>query len=187
MAPALDAMVVLGTVVGSYGVRGWVRIKPHTEAPDGLLGFPKLWLKPPGASIWQELAKADGRMHSGHVLMALQGSETREEAMLLKGAELGVPRAELPASAQGEVYLSDLVGLSVINRAGQNLGEVAGISEHGAHPLLRVDRPRSESIGDPAEKRQRDPVQRLIPYVPAIVDRVDLEARTIEVDWGDDY
>jgi 16S rRNA processing protein RimM len=72
-----------------------------------------------------------------------------------------------------------LKGLAVVNRAGVPLGEVRGVVAHGAHPLLRVAAP------DGAANESKD--ERLIPYVPAIVDRVDIEARRIDVDWEADY
>ena len=59
----------------------------------------------------------------------------------MKGFEVGVPRAALPAAAEGEFYWDDLTGLAVLNRSGVVLGEVRGITQHGAHPLLRVARP----------------------------------------------
>ena len=64
----------------------------------------------------------------------------------------------------------------MVNGDGIVLGEVCGMTEHGAHPLLRVARP----AGAPGPER-------LIPFVPAIVRRVDPNAGTIEVDWGEDY
>ena len=65
-----------------------------------------------------------------------------------------------------------------MNRTGVLLGEVRGVVEHGAHPLLRV------VPGDPAAGEGHE---RLIPYVPAIVDRVDVAAGRIEVDWEADF
>ncbi len=176
MAPAHGAIVVLGDVIGPYGVRGWLKARPHTENPDALLGYEKWWLRPARGGAWHEFARLDGRMHSGTLLVALSGVETREAALALKGSGIGVPRAALPAAPRGEVYWDDLTGLSVVNRAGIVLGEVCGMTAHGAHPLLRVARP----AGSPGPER-------LIPYVPAIVERVDVGAGRIDVDWGDDY
>ena len=169
-------MVVLGEIIGSYGVRGWVRVRPFSEVPDGPLGFAIWWLRPPRGSEWREFAKTDGRMHSGAVLAGLRGVETREAALALKGFEIGVPREALPTAPAGEIYWDDLTGFAVVNRAGVLLGEVRGLVEHGAHPLLRVARP-ADALGP----------ERLIPYVPAIVDKVDVGVGTIEVDWGADF
>ena len=115
-------------------------------------------------------------MHSGVLLAALAGVDTREDALSLRGAEIGVPRAQLPRTKKGEIYWVDLEGLAVVNREGVVLGTVVEVVAHGAHPLLRVARPAGKAGAE-----------RLIPYVPAIVDRVDVGARRIDVDWGEDF
>src|SRR5438105_19986 len=74
--------------------------------------------------------------------------------------------------------LSDTVAMLVkraaANRAGVRLGRVAGLTESGAHPLLRV----VSEVGTG---------ERLIPFVPAHIDGVDVSARRIDVDWEADY
>ena len=87
-----------------------------------------------------------------------------------------MPRAALPAAAEGEIYWDDLTGLARGEPCGRRAGRRRGITQHGAHPLLRVARP-------PASPGP----ERLIPYVPAIIDRVDVDGGRIEVDWGADY
>ena len=52
---------------------------------------------------------------------------------------------------------------------------MSGVVEHGAHPMLRV-----MTAGNAAPER-------LIPYVPAIIDGVDVAAGRIDVDWEADY
>jgi 16S rRNA processing protein RimM len=178
MEPARDAVVVLGEVIGAYGVRGWLRVRPFTQSPETLLEYEKWLLKGPG-SDWREFGRREasaGRMHSGSLVVALAGVETREAALAMKGAQIGVRRSALPAAGQDTYYWSDLAGLAVWNRAGVLLGEVAGLTEHGAHPLLRVTRPAGGRV-----------TERLIPFVPAIVDRVDIDGGRIDVDWGEDY
>jgi 16S rRNA processing protein RimM len=71
-----------------------------------------------------------------------------------------------------------LIGLAVINREGVVLGEVVEVQDFGAQPLLRI-----VSAGGDGLRR----VERLIPYVPVYVERVDLAARRIDVDWQADY
>ena len=173
-----DRIVVMGEVAGTYGVRGWLKVKSFSESPETLLDFAEWWVRPKG-SDWKRFARVDGRMHSGSLIVALAGVESRESALAMKGFEVGVPRKALPA-VHGEIYWEDLKGLAVVNRAGVPLGEVRGVVAHGAHPLLRVGAP-----GDAAADSRKD--ERLIPYVPAIVDRVDIEARRIDVDWEADY
>jgi 16S rRNA processing protein RimM len=169
-------IVVMGQVLLPYGVKGWVRIRPHTESPDSLLGYGSWWLRPPGGGSWRELAPVEGRTHSDSLLVQLRGIESREAALALKGCDVGISRAALPRARDGEIYRADLVGLEVVNRAGVVLGRVTEVADFGAHPLLRVARP-DVAGGD----------ERLIPYVAAHVDDVDLGAGRVRVDWGEDY
>ena len=173
-----DEIVVMGEIVGPYGVRGWLKVRSFAESPTGLLDFGRWWLKSKRSSEWEEFSRLEGRLHSGSLVVALGGVDTREAALAMKGFEVGVPRSALPA-VQGAIYWQDLKGLAVVNRAGTELGVVRGVVEHGAHPLLRVA-PRD---GAAAAGEQ----ERLIPYVPAIIDKVDVDARRIDVDWEADF
>ena len=76
---------------------------------------------------------------------------------------------------RGEIYWADLVGVAVVNREGVALGKVVAVQEYGAHPVMRV-------APGPAEARS----ERLIPFVAAHVDEVDLPARRMVVDWQAD-
>ncbi len=173
---ATERIVVMGRIVAPYGVRGWIRVEPLSEAPDALLAHETWRVRPARAAAWREMRATAARMHSGALLAQLAGVATRDDALALRGSEVGVPRSALPRTKNDEIYWVDLEGLEVRNREGAVLGTVAEVVTHGAHPLLRVVRPEGA----------RGP-ERLIPYVPAIVDRVDLEGRRIDVDWGERY
>jgi 16S rRNA processing protein RimM len=173
-----DDIVVMGQVVGPYGVRGWIKARTFSEDPGALLDHVAWWGRPyhGGGGDWRPWEKLAGRLHSDTLLAQLAGIENPEAALALKGWEIGVSRAALPPAAEGEIYWTDLVGLEVVNRDGVAFGRVVGVQEYGAHPVLRVAR-RADEQGP----------ERLIPYVPAHIDRVDLAARRIEVNWGADY
>jgi len=167
-------LVVMGQVLVPYGVQGWIKVRPHTEAADALLNYSTWWVKPARAMQWREMRRIAGRVHADTLVVQLAGVESREAALELKLADIAVPRGALPAAGAGEIYCVDLVGSQVANREGVSLGEVVGVVDHGAHPLLEVARPEG---GAP----------RLIPYVPATIDRVDPAGRRIDVDWGADW
>jgi 16S rRNA processing protein RimM len=179
-APHADAVVVMGRVLAPYGVHGWVRIRAFTAAPDALTGYARWWLKPADSAAWREVACEAARTHAGGLVAKLDGISTREAALALRGAQVGVNRSALPAPGQDELYWTDLVGLDVVNREGVVLGRVLAVEEYGAHPLLRVAAP-----GEGAPTRATAPM--LIPFVAAHVDGVDRSAGRIEVDWQADY
>ena len=78
---------------------------------------------------------------------------------------------ERPAAGEGRIYWTDLVGLEVVNLQGVVLGAVQAMSNNGAHDIMEVKGDRT----------------RLLPFVPAYVMRVDLQAKRIEVDWQADW
>jgi 16S rRNA processing protein RimM len=96
----------------------------------------------------------------------------RNAAEALQGYEIAVPRAELPPAEEDEYYWDDIIGLEVVNLAGESLGKVAGLLETGAHDILKV------AAGE---------VERLIPFTDPIVREVDTGAGRIVVDWGKDW
>jgi 16S rRNA processing protein RimM len=165
-------MVVMGRVGGAYGVRGMVRVMPLSEDPESLVQHPRWWLRARDDAPWQAHAVTGARMHGAVLIATLDGVASREDAERLRGALVGVPRSELPDLAENELYWADLEGLDVVNADGVALGKVVGLIDNGAHAILRVQG------GDAAE--------RLIPWVPAHVTRVDVAGRRIDVDWPAD-
>lgn len=159
----------MGRIVAPFGVRGWIKIRPQTESVDGLLAYRNWWLELQGQ--WQAHRLVEGRAHGMDLVARLEGIADRDRAAQLRGARIAVPRAELPPPPEGEYYWSDLIGLSVVNREGVQLGQVAEIFATGANDVLVV----------------RGDRERLIPFVEPVVVKVDIEASLLTLDWGADY
>jgi 16S rRNA processing protein RimM len=165
-----ETPVVMGRVLGAYGVKGWIRIHPHTEAPDGLARFKEWWIQ--SRSGWKTVRVAEWARHGAQLVARLEGCESREQAAELRGSDVGVMREAFPAPAEGEVYQADVLGLRVVNRQGEELGRVEELMDNGAHVVLRVRHAEGE---------------RLLPYVAGVIDRVDVAAGVVTVDWGADW
>jgi len=163
----------MGRVVGPYGVRGWIKVAPFTEATGALAGYRTWWLMPREGLEGKPWQVESARAHADTVVAKLAGIDTPEAAAELKGSLVTVPRDALPALGDDEVYLGDLVGMTVVNRRGETLGKVESVDSFGAHPVMRV----AEEGG----------AVRLVPFVDAFVDAVDREAGRVDVDWGLDY
>jgi 16S rRNA processing protein RimM len=164
----------MGRVVAPYGVKGWLKVVPATAELETLLSHKEWWLRARGErSEWRRYTLEEGRPHGNTLIARVAGLDDREAAAEFAGGEIGVERDALPAAEADEVYWADLVGLAVWNRQGEKLGTVAAVQEFGAHPVLRVEHDEGPA--------------RLIPFVEAYVDAVDLASGRIEVDWGKDY
>jgi 16S rRNA processing protein RimM len=108
----------------------------------------------------------------------------RDAAEAMKGVRVFVSRATFPAPDPDEFYWIDLIGLSVFTREGVALGDVIGLIDTGPHCVLRVKPVAEGQVDAPAEPAADE---RLIPFVEAYVDSVDIAGRRIVVDWGLDY
>ena len=164
----------MGRVVGPWGVRGWVKVAPYGDDPAGLAKQRAWWLQD-GQGGWTRRDVGEARVHSGTVVASLAGLDTPEAAAQWKGRDVAVPRAALPKARKGEVYLADLVGLTVVSASGAVLGTVVAIEDYGAHPLMRVAAEGAAGQG------------RLVPFVEPIVRAVDLTSRRIDVEWEPEY
>jgi 16S rRNA processing protein RimM len=189
--------VEVGRIAGAWGVKGWFRVEPFSSDPQALFSSRRWFLKPaqsvlpappsvaaarsarPGdasescAPLPVLLRITQAREHGDGVVAAAHDIDDRQAAQSLRGARVFVSRSSFPTAGDGEYYWVDLIGLNVVNRADEKLGSVVGLLETGAHCVLRVH-------GDGA-------AERLIPFVAAYVDEVDLAQRRIRVDWGADY
>ena len=207
-----DDAVEVGRIGGAWGVKGWFRVLPHAADPQALFSSRRWFLQPPevaargprsqGAATaalpaWLRITQA--REHGDGVVAAAEQVADRDAAERLKGARVFVSRASFPTPKDDEYYWVDLIGLQVVNREGQGLGTVVDLLDTGPHSVLRV-RPAEGDAGAaapaPGEAKTQtqthtqtdsDAAERLIPFVAAYVDTVDLAARRITVDWGLDY
>ena len=175
-----DDAVEVGRILGAWGVKGWVKVEPWSHDPRTLLWARQWFLVPPepvsGAvprAVPALLNVTQAREHGGHVVAGAHELTDRDAAESLRGARIHLARSSFPAPAADEYYWHDLIGLAVVNREGAELGRVDGLLETGAHDVLRV-------VG-------ADGAERLIPFVAAYVDAVDLTGRRVRVDWALDY
>ncbi len=159
----------MGRIVGPFGIQGWVKVKAFTEVPEGLGEFAR-WLVS-SREGWREMAIEDFEVHSKGPVARLAGCGDREGAERLRGCDVAVTRGELGEADEGTLYWVDLVGLEVVDEAGESLGKVETLFETGATSVMVVKGAR----------------QRMIPFVPAYVKSVDRGAQRITVDWKADY
>jgi 16S rRNA processing protein RimM len=181
--------VEVGRVIDAWGVKGWIKVQPFSAEPDALLAAGHWFLKAPDGPLPVKpgapartlppvLQVKGARRHGELVVASAAEVPDRNAAEALKGARVFVSRASFPQAAEGEYYWVDLIGLQVVNRQGEALGTVADLIDTGPHTVLRI-------VAEAAPGQE--PVERLVPFVDAYVDTVDLPACRITVDWGLDY
>ena len=151
-------MITIGEIVAPYGLRGELRVQPHTDFPDRFATLEQVWISSTeGAPRQYRLRSA--RLHAarGQVVLSLTGVDGRVAAEQLRGALVQIPdeqAVELPADTYFE---HDILGLEVVTTEGEALGKITDILHTGANDVYVT--PRC-----------------LIPAIEAVVQEVDLEA-----------
>lgn len=170
---------LVGYVSGAYGIHGWVRIRPYSPDADALLGVKTWWLDRPDV---HDVDVIQAKLHGDDVVAQLVGVSGRDAAEALKGTAVQIPRSHFPPLANGEFYWVDLIGLDVNDLDGMPLGVVRDLMSNGAHTILRVALPDTQT-----QDKDKPTRELLIPFVDQFVKTVDLQARKITADWGLDY
>lgn len=173
--------VEVGKVVDAWGIKGWIKVHAFSPDPQALFSAKRWFLLPPesgpknfeGTSV---VRIQQAREHSGAVVACLHDMTDRNQAETLKSARIFIARSSFPTAELDEYYWVDLLGLKVINRQDLVLGEVSELLATGAQTVLVLKFFEGEQA-----------MERMIPFVGVYIDKVDLNARVIHVDWQADY
>jgi 16S rRNA processing protein RimM len=187
MLPGLDAAelpadaIEVGRIADAWGIKGWFKVLPYSADPEALFSSKHWFLLPTEKGVKTFLGTAslsvkEAKMHSDSVVACADGVMDRNAAEALRGARIFVSRSSFPAAADDEYYWVDLIGLNVINRQDEALGTVRELLSTGPQTVLVL-----ESVADGKVQ------ERMIPFVSAYVDSVDIAAKIIRVDWLSDY
>ncbi len=170
-------MVVLGRLAAPFGVQGWFRLHAFGDDPLSWRVIERWRVSPDAdapAERWTTLRLAGFKLQNTGPVVKFEGCDDRSAAEKLVGLYVAVPRHEMPDTDKDEYYWGDLIGLTVVNTSGECLGRIDRLLETGADDVLVVT-----DISGGTDK----PVERLIPFVSAVVKDVDRENAVVRVEW----
>ena len=158
--------IVLGRMLGVYGVRGWLKVFSETDPIENVFGYAP-WL------IGDRLLHVvEWRRHGKGLVAQFEGFDDRDQARVLVGKTIAIRRDQLPPPSADEFYWADLEGLTVETTEGVLLGRVSHLVETGANDVLVV----------------RGERERLLPFVwGQYVLEVDFELGRLRVDWDPEF
>ena len=159
-----DDLICVGSIGGSFGVRGDVRLKSFCAQPSDIADYSPLMIEN-GRSFAVSLIGPGKNGYS----VRLSGVTTKEEADALSGEKLFARRDQLPDLPDDEYYHTDLEGLEVVDTGGVTLGHVKNVQNHGAGDLLEVHGAGLKTAV-------------LLPFTLEAVPTVDLKAKRIITD-----
>ena len=163
-------LINIGRISGVFGVKGWVKVFSFTNPRDNILDYSPWLLKKSNETRTVEVI--DGALQNKVVVAQIKGVTDRDHAASLMGWDIYISPDQLPETAEGEYYWSDLVGLKVETTQGIQLGTVESLLETGANDVLIVQGDR----------------ERAIPFLQGqIIISIELEAGKMIVDWDPDF
>jgi 16S rRNA processing protein RimM len=173
--PAREPWVWLARIRRPQGRKGEVFAEILTDFPEKFAERRQLWLLREKAVAEPRPAELKAHwLHKGGVVLHLAGVDSISDAEGLTGLIVAVPRAERAALGEGEVYIADLIGCTVVDVAAGTplvVGEIENVDRAaGSAPILIVRSARGEV---------------LIPFAQRYLRKLDLESRRVEMELPD--
>jgi len=156
--------VLMGVITGAHGVKGQVRVKSFTAAPDAIVAYGPLEDERGDRRIRLELTG----VVRGMLIARIDGVADRDAAERLKGTRLYLPREALPEPGEDEYYHADLIGLVVVLKEGAELGRVRAVHDFGAGDSIEVEKPDGGVV--------------MVPFTESVVPVVDIKGGRLVVD-----
>ncbi|MBN2469915.1 MAG: 16S rRNA processing protein RimM [Anaerolineae bacterium] len=161
--------LVLGRIMRPHGVRGELRVQILTDYPERIIALKTVFVgrdpyDPASATGYDMLG---ARRHREHILIRLEGINSRDEADAHRGQLLMVALNDAVPLEEGEYYAFQIIGSEVITTDGENLGSIREIIETGANDVFVVQGGIHGEI--------------LIPDIPDVVLEVKLQERQMVV------
>ncbi|HEV2065507.1 MAG TPA: ribosome maturation factor RimM [Thermomicrobiales bacterium] len=164
--PLADVRLTVGTIGGTHGVAGELKLRLLTDQPDHLPSISRVFL---GNS--DEPTRLESvRFHGDLALIKLEGVDTPEQGKALGGLLVRIAGEDARPLADDEYFLFQLIGLAAIDEHGAEVGVVTDLIETGAHDVLIITPPGGDRSS-----------QILVPNHPEFVVRIAPEQGVVDV------
>jgi 16S rRNA processing protein RimM len=163
-APEADWLAV-GRVRRPHGIHGEITVEIVTDFPERLAAGTEIWLGENGPTLRATVHQV--RLHKGDWLLSFEDLRTREDVEKWRGLWVFLPAQDRATLPERYYYEHELIGCRCVSTGGTGLGEVTALEDGPGGALLTVAAAAGEV---------------LVPFRSPIVVRVDLEARTVELD-----
>ena len=162
-------LITVGRIGKARGVKGHAFVMPYTDDPEVRFAVGSVLETDPAAA--GPLTVASRSDASGKLVLSFVGVDDREAIEALRGVMLVMDRSARPVlDDPDDFYTSDLIGLAARTTQDRDLGPVTDVIDIAGTEYLVLT---------------VDGVERLVPFVSAIVPEVDVSGGTILIDPPD--
>ena len=137
-SPKTDDYLLIGEVVAPFGIHGQVKVKSYTDHVEHLSRrIRTVYLGPKRQSY---SLKGVLEHKPGLLILSLGGVTTRKQAEDMRRFEVAILEHEAAPLDEGEYFIHQLYGLTVVTEDGTEIGKVREVLETGASEVLVVTR-----------------------------------------------
>lgn len=131
--------IEIGKIVNTHGVWGALKVEPWCDSPEILSKMKKIYFSPQSkGEDFREVKILKGSVQKDRVLLTLEGTETVEQAVLLKNKVIYAHRDDIPVE-EGSFLICDLIGLPVIDaNTGVTYGTLSDVIQGAASDIYEV-------------------------------------------------
>lgn len=163
--------VLLGTINGLFGVKGWVKVFSYTKPRHNIVEYKHWYI---GDDAEQLVKVEQGRAQKNTVVAKLEKIDDRDAATTILNKKIWVDAQQLEALPENEYYWFQLIGLEVFDCAKKRIGTIKDLMETGANDVLIV-----------CDEHKKE---HLIPYIQdQVIKVIDLDDQSMVVDWDTEY
>lgn len=160
----MNEYLMIGEVLKPQGIRGEAKIKPYAADPDDFLRWKTLYIL--DKNEYTPIKAKCSRVHDGFAYITLGDCANPNDVERLRGTQLYISRSQAAELEEGEVFICDLVGCEAVDEAGNVLGKLTDVLQHGPVDVYVFKTARGSMMA---------------PALKAVFPRVDVDARRIDV------
>ena len=133
--------ILVGSIVGLHGLRGYLKVKSFLENPKDIFKFGEYFIdKFSFSSILLKFNK------KSVFICELVGINSIEGAKKFVNNDIFIYKSSLPKTEKDEIYLNDLISFNVELESGLYLGELVNFYDFGAGPIIGVKQGHTEKM-----------------------------------------
>ncbi|MBF0119951.1 MAG: 16S rRNA processing protein RimM [Desulfobacterales bacterium] len=154
----------IGKIIGAHGIKGKLHIATDNESLSLFEKNIPILITNNGIDQYYTITHI--KPIKDGAILSFKEVLTRDEALLLVGAELLQERSFFPKLEEGTYYWVDLIGMSVLNDTGDYVGIIASIFPTGSNDVYVIKNERKEI---------------LVPAISSVIKTVDLEKKEMKI------
>ncbi|EGO65166.1 ribosome maturation factor RimM [Acetonema longum] len=164
----MTTLIAVGKIVAPHGVRGDLRVVTLTDFPERFQSLKRIYFDDKSAATVENI-----KFHQQFVLIKLRECNTRDEAELLRGKYIQIPKEEVMPLPAGHYYLFEILDCKVYTEEGVYLGAVTDIIQTGSNDVYAVTAENDST--------------RLIPALKEVVRSIDTAGKKIVVKLQEEW